>query len=189
MIDVFFRVFFLVWISIVVVVKCSPSHRATLCCFWPDPCRVWAPPAPPWLVRSLALPLTFIDAFRISFTLRQLRKNIQFLQKLHIFITVGLPCYASLCLSSWTIIYHSSSGVIERCCGRGTNTPNIALSNVYSNNHRGFGLFCSNSSGINEEQCFNTVCYKEIKYPECFNQTYTFSQVKCTCVSKSLPTG
>lgn len=38
------------------VVKCSPSHRATLCCFWPDHCKVWAPPAPLWQVRPPSLP-------------------------------------------------------------------------------------------------------------------------------------
>lgn len=31
-------------VSCCVVVKCSPSRRATLCCSWPGPFRVWAPP-------------------------------------------------------------------------------------------------------------------------------------------------
>lgn len=26
------------------VVKCSLSHRATLCCSWPDHFKAWAPP-------------------------------------------------------------------------------------------------------------------------------------------------
>lgn len=42
--------FLCLYLCCLTVVKCSPSHRATLCCFWPDRFKVWAPPAHLWQV-------------------------------------------------------------------------------------------------------------------------------------------